>query len=579
MRRTRYFLNTFREEPSDADNISAKLMIKSGMIRKLASGIYEWLPIGFRVLKKIENIIREEMDKIGGIEVYLPVIQPKELWERTGRWGIYGKELLRMKDRKNQEYCFAPTAEEVITDLVRKEITSHRQLPILLYQFGLKFRDEIRPRFGVMRAREFYMKDAYSFHTNEKDCLDWYFKLYDCYARIFTRCGLKFKAVEAATGAIGGNYSHEFMVLADTGEAEIVYCDCGYSANIEKAKVKDPDLQTAPAQFQEMKDVPTPNIYTVDDVSKFLNVPPSRFIKTMFYKSADKVILALIRGDHQINENKIIEVAGLGGIERLTEDEYSKLIGGKVGFAGPQNIREIASRNGCKIDLIIADNYLKGVVNGVSGANKDDMHTININYPRDYSVDIWADIKNASSGDRCVKCGSILKFTRGIEVGQIFKLGTKYSSKLDCYFVDEKQEKRPMEMGCYGIGVTRTVAAVIEQFNDEKGIIWPIQVAPFHVYLINVEADENVIKKTEELYCYLLSQGIEVLWDDRNERAGVKFNDCDLIGIPYRIVVSKKTLSSDEFEVKKRTEKQPYRISFKNMNVFVMEIKSKLREE
>jgi prolyl-tRNA synthetase len=298
----------------------------------------------------------------------------------------------------------------------------------------------------------------------------------------------------------------------------------------------------------------------------------------MFYKSADKVILALIRGDHQINENKIIEVAGLGDIERLDENEYSKLIGGKVGFAGPQNIREIASRNGYRIDLIIADNYLKGVVNGVSGANKDDMHTININYPRDYSVDIWADIKNATSGDRCVKCGSILKFTRGIEVGQIFKLGTKYSSKLDCYFVDEKQEKRPMEMGCYGIGVTRTVAAVIEQFNDEKGIIWPIQVAPFHVYLINIEADDNVIKKTEELYRYLLSQGIEVLWDDRNERAGVKFNDCDLIGIPYRIVVSKKTLLSDEFEVKKRTEKQPYRISFKDMNVFVMEIKSKLRE-
>jgi len=577
MRRTRYFLNTFREDPSDADNISAKLMIKSGMIRKLASGIYEWLPLGFRVLKKIENIIREEMDKSGGIEVWLPVIQPKELWVRTGRWNVYGKELLRIKDRKDQEYCFAPTAEEVITDLVRREITSHRQLPVLLYQFGLKFRDEIRPRFGVMRAREFYMKDAYSFHTTEKDCLDWYQKLYDCYTRIFTRCGLNFKAVEAATGAIGGNYSHEFMVLANTGEAEIVYCDCGYSANVEKAKVKDPDLKTNPLEFLEKKDVSTPGLYSVEDVSKFLNIPPSRFIKTMFYKSGEKIILALIRGDHQINENKILEITGFEGLEKLTEEEYSKLIGGKVGFAGPQNIRDIAIKNGYKIDLIIGDNYLKGVLNGVSGANKDDTHTININYPRDYSVDIWADIKNVSEGDRCIKCGKVFKFTRGIEVGQIFKLGTKYSSKLDCYFIDEKQEKRPMEMGCYGIGVSRTVAAVIEQFNDEKGIIWPIQIAPFHVYLINVKPDDkNVLEKTEALYNNLISNGIEVLWDDRNERAGVKFNDCDLIGIPYRVVVSKKTLLANEFEVKKRNEKDSYRISFDDFLKLVNEIKSKI---
>jgi prolyl-tRNA synthetase len=577
MRRTRYFLNTFREDPSDADNISAKLMIKSGMIRKLASGIYEWLPLGFRVLKKIENIIREEMDKTGGIEVWLPVIQPKELWVRTGRWNVYGKELLRIKDRKDQEYCFAPTAEEVITDLVRREITSHRQLPVLLYQFGLKFRDEIRPRFGVMRAREFYMKDAYSFHTTEKDCLNWYQKLYDCYTRIFSRCGLNFKAVEAATGAIGGNYSHEFMVLANTGEAEIVYCDCGYSANVEKAKVKDPDLKTNPLEFLEKKDVPTPGLYSVEDVSKFLNIPPSKFIKTMFYKSGEKIILALIRGDHQINENKILEITGFEGLEKLTEEEYSKLIGGKVGFAGPQNIRDIAIKNGYKIDLIIGDNYLKGVLNGVSGANKDDTHTININYPRDYSVDIWADIKNASEGDRCIKCGKVFKFTRGIEVGQIFKLGTKYSSKLDCYFIDEKQEKRPMEMGCYGIGVSRTVAAVIEQFNDEKGIIWPIQIAPFHVYLINVEPDDkNVIENTEALYNNLISNGIEVLWDDRNERAGVKFNDCDLIGIPYRVVVSKKTLLANEFEVKKRNEKDSYRISFDDFLKMVNEIKSKI---
>jgi len=577
MRRTRYFLNTIREVPSDADNISAKLMIRSSMIRKLASGIYEWLPIGLRVLKKIENIVREEMNKIGGIELSLPVIQPKELWTETGRWNVYGKELLRIKDRKEQEYCFAPTAEEVITDLVRKEITSHRQLPLLLYQFGLKFRDEIRPRFGVMRAREFYMKDAYSFHINEEDCLKCYWKVYECYNSIFKRCGLNFRPVEAVTGAIGGNYSHEFMVISNTGEAEIAVCDCGYSANTEKAEVRDIQLKTNEKDFSPLEDVPTPGKYSVEDVSNFLNIPPDRFIKTMFYKSNDKIILALIRGDHQFNEDKIIKAARIEAIEKLSEEEYSKLIGGKVGFAGPQNIREIASKNGYKIDLIIADNYLKGVLNGVSGANKDDTHSININYPRDYSVDIWTDIKVASKGDRCIKCGKTLNFLRGIEVGQTFKLGTKYSEKLGCFYIDEKQEKKPMEMGCYGIGVTRTVAACIEQFNDEKGIIWPIQVAPFHIYLINVESDDkNVLEKANMLYDYLISKGIEVLWDDRDERAGVKFNDADLIGIPYRVVISKKTIANDEIEVKKRKENSPYRVS--EIDSLIESIKKEIAE-
>ncbi|HOL63686.1 MAG TPA: proline--tRNA ligase, partial [Elusimicrobiales bacterium] len=435
MRRTRYFLNTIRETPSDADNISAKLMIKSGMIRKLASGIYEWLPLGFRVLKKVENIIREEMDKAGGVEVWLPVIQPKELWLKTGRWNVYGKELLRIKDRKDQEYCFAPTAEEVITDLVRKETNSHRQLPILLYQFGLKFRDEIRPRFGVMRSREFYMKDAYSFHTDEKNCLEWYWKLYDCYNLIFKRCGLNFRAVEAVTGAIGGNYSHEFMVLANTGEAEIAVCECGYAANTEKAEILEFKENTNEKDFLEMKDIPTPNKFTVDEVSDLLKIPSDRFIKTMFYKADEsKIILALIRGDHQFNEDKIIKNIKAERIEKISEEEYSKIVGTKVGYAGPVGIKEIAAKNGHKIDLIIADHHLKGVLNGVSGANKDDAHTININYPRDYSPDIWADIKIASEGDRCLKCGKKLTFARGIEVGQVFKLGTKYSAKLECFF-------------------------------------------------------------------------------------------------------------------------------------------------
>lgn len=580
MKRTRYFLNTVRETPSDADNISAKLMIRASMVRKLSSGIYEWLPLGFRVLKKIENIIRQEMDRIGGIEVWLPVIQPKELWIKTGRWDIYGKELLRIKDRKNNEYCFAPTAEEVITDLVRREITSYRELPLLLYQFGLKFRDEIRPRFGVMRAREFYMKDAYSFHTDEKDCIEWYWKLYDCYSRIFKRCGLNFRAVEAATGAIGGNYSHEFMVLASTGEAEIAFCECGYAANTERAEVKEPQFERNNSEKElEIEDIPTPNIYSVDDVSKLTGFSKDRFIKTMFYKGDGKNILALIRGDHEINEDKLARVCGVSSVEKITPEEYSTIIGGKVGFAGPINIRKIAENNGTRIDIIVADNYLKSVVNGISGANRDDYHTKNINYPRDWSPDIWADIKVVSKGDRCPKCGKEFNFTRGIEVGQIFKLGKKYSSRLECFFLDKDQNKKEMEMGCYGIGVSRTVAAAIEQYHDDKGIIWPIQIAPFHVYLINVENDNDIVAVSEKVYNDLLKSFIEVLWDDRDERPGVKFNDCDLIGIPWRIVISRKTLSNNEIEVKKRDSDKPSRISLKDLDAFISEIKNSIFNE
>lgn len=580
MKRTEFFLTTLRQDPSDADNISAKLMIKAGLIRKLASGIYEWLPLGFRVLKKIENIIREEMDKIGAQELWLPVIQPKELWEKTGRWFVYGKELLRIKDRKNQEYCFAPTAEEVITDLVRKEITSYRQLPLILYQFGLKFRDEVRPRFGVMRAREFYMKDAYSFHTDEEDCLKWYWKLYECYSNIFRRCGLDFKAVEATTGAIGGNYSHEFMVLANTGEAEIALCEkCGYAANVEKAEVKPCEVKDKNEEPMELKDTPTPDKFTVDDVSNLLNIPKEKFIKTMFYRIDGKIILALIRGDHQVNENKLIKLFNAETIEKLSDEDYSKLTGTKVGYAGPVAIKEIAKRNNMEIYKVIADYHVGGISNGVSGANKDDMHTININYPRDFEVDVWADIKIASLGDKCVKCGAEYVFKKGIEVGQIFKLGTKYSEKLQCIYLDENQEKKSMEMGCYGIGVSRTVAAAIEQYNDEKGIIWPVQIAPFHVYLINVESDKEIMEKAEELYRKMINAKIEVLWDNRDERPGVKFNDCDLIGIPYRIVISKKTLAQNKIEFKKRNQKEVELIEIDKIDMVIDRIKKEIDYE
>ncbi|PIS46764.1 MAG: proline--tRNA ligase, partial [Elusimicrobia bacterium CG08_land_8_20_14_0_20_51_18] len=460
MKLTNYFLPTLRQAPSDADNVSAKLMFRAGMIRKLASGIYEWLPLGLRVLKKVENIVREELDRIGGQEVWLPVIQPKELWMETGRWNLYGKELLRLKDRKDSEFCFAPTAEEVITNVVRRDINSYRQLPILLYQFGLKFRDEIRPRFGVMRAREFYMKDAYSFHTTEADCLAWYKKVYEAYEKIFTRCGLKFKPVEAATGAIGGNYSHEFMVFAQTGEADIALCEkCGYSANVEKAEIKKFEGAADPSGFEPLKDVDTPGKYTVDDVAEFLKISQERFIKTLFFVADGEPVMALVRGDHELNENKLVKVLGAKTFEKASEDVYSAISACKAGFAGPVKIKDkfiqspaspkgesgnsqagggIPGKPGFKpLKTVIADWHLKGVLNGVSGANKDDVHTVNINFGRDYEPDLFADLKNASAGDLCPHCGTAFSFVKGIEVGQTFKLGTKYSTSLKCDFLDE----------------------------------------------------------------------------------------------------------------------------------------------
>ncbi|MGC8867452.1 MAG: proline--tRNA ligase, partial [Elusimicrobiales bacterium] len=416
---------------------------------------------------------------------------------------------------------------------------------------------------------------AYSFHTDEKDCIEWYWKLYDAYSRIFKRCGLNFKAVEAVTGAIGGNYSHEFMVLASTGEAEIAFCSCGYAANTERAEVKEPVFEKKESELP-LEDIPTPDLYTVEDVSRLTGLPKEKFIKTMFYKADNKIILVLIRGDHEINEDKIIRLTAVSSIERLSPQEYSAIIGGKVGFAGPVGIRDIAKKNGKNIDLIIADNHLKGVANGISGANRDDYHTKNINFPRDWQPDIWADVKVASKGDRCVKCGSELKFTRGIEVGQIFKLGTKYSSKLDCYYLDKDQQKKLIEMGCYGIGVSRIVAAAIEQHHDEKGIIWPVSIAPFHIYLINIENNEDVLKTAHSIYSQLANEGIEVLWDDRDERAGVKFNDCDLIGLPWRIVVSKKTVSCGEFELKKRISDLPSRMKVSDLKNLIEEIKSQI---
>lgn len=558
MKLSNYYIPTLKEAPKDADTLSAKLMIRAGLIRKVASGLYEWLPLGLRVLRKVENIVREEMDRAGACEVWLPLVQPKELWEESGRWTFYGKELLRFTDRKEAEFCFAPTAEEVITDLVKKDTTSYKQLPLCLYQFGTKFRDEIRPRFGVMRAREFYMKDAYSFAADDRGANDWYQKMYDAYQRIFKRCGFEFKAVEADTGSIGGNFSHEFMVLAATGEDAIADCtSCGYAANTEKAEIQAPEeVQIDEAELKPMEKQATPKAYTVEDVAEMLNVPTSKLIKLLVFTADGKPVVALVRGDHELNEFKFKALLKCNELEKASEEVYTQVTGSFVGFAGAQGLKE---KNPSV--MIYADNYVKNIVNGVSGGNEKDVHTINVTPRRDIKVDVYADLKMASAGDKCARCGKEFTFTRGIEAGHVFKLGTKYSAAMGANFLDENQTSKPMIMGCYGIGISRVVAAAIEQSHDDNGIIWPAPLAPFDVALVAIDYDSNpdVKKHADEIAAGLEARGFSVLLDDRSERAGIKFKDMDLIGLPYRLVVSSRTVKDGQCEYKKRTDKEAVR--------------------
>ena len=444
MKLSQYYIPTLKEAPKDADTLSAKLMIRAGLIRKLASGLYEWLPLGLRALKKVENIVREEMDKAGACEVWLPVVQPKELWEESGRWTFYGKELLRFEDRKKAEFCIAPTAEEVITDLVRKDVSSYKQLPVCLYQFGTKFRDEIRPRFGVMRAREFYMKDAYSFAATDEDASAWYKKMYDAYQRIFKRCGFEFAAVEADTGSIGGNFSHEFMVLADTGEDTIASCPvCGYAANTEKAEILKPaEVEINEADLKPIEKRNTPNAHTVEDVAQLLGVGTDKLIKLLVFTADGTPVIALVRGDHELNEFKFKALLKCNELEKASEEIYSHVTGSPVGFAGAQGLK--AKNPNVKI---YADNYVKNIVNGVAGGNEKDVHVINVTPQRDIKVDMYADLKMASAGDKCAKCGAAFTFKRGIETGHVFKLGTKYSAAMHATFLDETQKAQPMIMG------------------------------------------------------------------------------------------------------------------------------------
>jgi prolyl-tRNA synthetase len=553
MRYSKYFIPTYKEVPAEAEVVSHQLMLRAGLIRKLTSGIYTYLPAGLRSIKKVENIVREEMNRAGAIEVLMPSVQPAELWQESGRWEYYGRELLRFKDRHNREACYGPTHEEVITDLVRKEIHSYKQMPVNFYQIQTKFRDEIRPRFGLMRGREFIMKDAYSFDVDEESANHSYERMHEAYSRIFQRCGLTFRAVEADTGAIGGSFSHEFMVLADTGEDEIISClQCQYAANLEKAEVTGPSDVTSPGDQPPLEDVETPDVKTIEELTQFLSIPADRLIKTLIFLADDETVAALVRGDHEINEAKlrallkaeVVELADPGRIEEVT--------GAPVGFAGPVGLKV----------KVVADEAVKNIVNGVTGGNRKDVHIRNVNIGRDFQVDQLGDLRFITPGDSCPKCGGDIRFQRGIEVGHIFKLGTKYSHALKALFLDENGKEQPIIMGCYGIGIGRTVAAAIEQNHDQGGIIWPVPIAPFEVTILPLQMhDEAVVDTAEKFYDALRSQGVDVLLDDREERAGVKFNDADLCGVPVRVTVGSKGLKDGKVEVKLRHDTQVINVS------------------
>ncbi|MEC4674428.1 MAG: proline--tRNA ligase [Nitrospirota bacterium] len=545
MRTSQTLIPTLREDPGEAEIVSHRLMLRAGMIRRVAAGIYTYLPIGLRVLRKIERIIREEMNRAGAQEVLMPILAPAELWEETGRWGFYGKELLRCQDRHERNFCFGPTHEEVITDLIRREVRSYRQLPLNCYQIQTKFRDEIRPRFGLMRGREFLMKDAYSFDRDEESARVSYQKMYHAYEQIFTRCGLTFRAVEADTGLIGGNMSHEFMVLADTGEETILYEETGtYAANVEQAEVLPP-IKTSNEPPLPLEQVHTPNTKTVDEVCQYLKMTPDRLVKTLLYQTdKEETVAILIRGDHEANDIKIKKHLGVTDLTLASPETVMAISSAPVGFAGPVGLSGIR---------ILADHAVSEMTNFVVGGNAADMHLINVNWTRDVQVESVADLRQAKAGDLSPKGNGLLSATKGIEVGHVFLLGTKYSKAMKATFLDQQGKDTLAVMGCYGIGVSRTAAATIEQHHDAKGMIWPIPIAPFHIHLLPVTASDHVRQTAQTLYDTLSGSGIEVLWDDRNERAGVKFNDADLIGAPFQLTIGDKGLAKGFVEVKRRS--------------------------
>ena len=546
-RYSQFFTPTLKEIPAEAEIISHQLMLRAGMIRKLAAGIYTYLPFGLRALKRVESIVREEMDRAGAIEVLLPGVQPGDLWMESGRWDQYGPELLRFRDRHNRESCLGPTHEEVITDLVRREIHSYKQLPINLYQIQTKFRDEIRPRFGVMRAREFIMKDAYSFDIDEEGANRSYERMYVAYEAIFRRCGLKFRAVEADTGPIGGSFSHEFMVLSDTGEDDIVSCqNCPYASNLEKAEIlsREDDSKHTERE-EELQVVDTPGIRTVDEVTKFLSVRPEKLVKTLIYQTEHGPMAALVRGDHELNETKLRNVLNVQELTMADPETVFDVTGAPMGFAGAIGLQVKK----------VADFAVKEMKNMVMGANEEDKHILNVNEGRDFQVETYADLRMITSSDPCPRCGGELLFGKGIEVGHVFKLGTKYSTALKADFLDRNGQETHFVMGCYGIGIGRIVAAAIEQGHDENGIIFPISISPFEVTILPLEMHEAHVREVaENLYQQLSDLGLTVFIDDRDERPGFKLKDADLLGIPVRVTVSLRTLKKDAIEIKVRSK-------------------------
>jgi len=565
MRYSDYFLPTHKEIPSEAEIISHQLMLRAGLIRKLTSGIYTYLPAGFKSLKKVENIIREEMNRSGAIELLMPSVQPAELWQESGRWDYYGRELLRFKDRHSRDACLGPTHEEVITDLVRGEIHSYRQLPLNLYQVQTKFRDEIRPRFGIMRCREFIMKDAYSFDVDEAGADRSYEIMYETYNNIFRRCGLKFRVVEADTGSIGGSYSHEFMVLADTGEDHIVNClQCDYAANLEKAEVKwDSDKPDShdDGEMKPLEEVETPDKKTVEEVTSFLSISPDQLIKTLILRSDGDVIAALVRGDHELNDAKLKNLLRIEQVELADPQLVAEVTGAPMGFAGPVGLKM----------KMVADHTIKGMKNFVVGGNKKDLHLQNVNVERDFHVDIFGDLRVIRPDDSCPRCGSEIRFRKGIEVGHIFKLGTKYSKAMGAVFLDQHGKEKPIVMGCYGIGVGRTVGAAIEQYHDKDGIIFPIPIAPFEVVILPLQMQETkVVEAAEKIYRELIDNGLDVLLDERDMSPGYKFKDADLLGTPLRITVGTRNLKNSQVELKVRSEEESSLISLTEASAIVL---------
>ena len=579
MKWTNAFIPTLREAPADAEILSHKLLLRAGLIRKLAGGVYTFLPLGLRALRKVEQIVREEMDRAGALEMLMPALQPPEIWQQSGRYETAGNVLYKLKDSGNREWVLSPTAEEVITTTAASEINSYRQLPKNFYQISVKFRDEIRPRFGLMRAREFIMKDAYSFDVSDEAAQVCYQKMYDAYARIFARCGLKAFPVEADTGVIGGKFSHEFMVPAETGENEVVYCEaCGYAANIEKATSGVTSNIQHPTSNIQVERFATPGVVTIEALTRApFNVPANRQIKTLVYLADSKPVIILMRGDDQLNEAKLAGRLGTTVFRPATAEECVATLGAKPGSLGAvavtlerrtpirpddQNSKHAGSASGAP--QIFADERLRGANDMTTGANEDGFHFRNVSIERDIKVTQWFDLRTVTAGEPCAKCPdkSGLKIRRAIEVGHVFKLGTKYSEKLGATFLDEAGTRKPAVMGCYGIGVTRTLQAVIEQCNDKDGIIWPLSVAPYTVCItpLGVAPDSAVMKLAEKIYAELTARGVDVILDDRDERPGVKFKDSELVGFPIRIGIGEKSLAKGEVELKSRqvgTQLQP----------------------